>query len=440
MKVNTVIIGGGISGLSTANFLSKKTSDFLILESSNRVGGTINSLEVNGYIIENGPNTVLDNNTAIRELLTDLNITKKLIYPNLKKISNRYILINDRLEKIPLTITEFLFTPILTIFSKIKIIFEVFVPRHLRDTDVESFIKRRFGKEFHDNLIVPFLTGIYADTTSKMSAKNTLKKMWELEQEYGSILIGLIREKNNNSKAKIFTIDGGLSKITELLAKKFINEIKFNTKVSSIVKINGSYKISLNKGEDIICKKIISTIPAYSLKDIVFNHKLKDVLSKVNYNPIDVFHFGFDRNTSKIKVNGFGLLTKPEDEKSFLGILFSSNIFEHVSDKNKFLITVLAGGDRQKDLCNKTPKLLEKQILNEILPLLKLESEPEFKNHFRWSKGIPSYSMKIGGLQKEIEFFEENNKGFYITGNYHLGVSVSDCIKNSMELIETKFK
>ena len=88
MKVNTVIIGGGISGLSTANFLSKKTSDFLILESSNRVGGTINSLEVNGYIIENGPNTVLDNNTAIQELLTDLNITKKLIYPNLKKIRN----------------------------------------------------------------------------------------------------------------------------------------------------------------------------------------------------------------------------------------------------------------------------------------------------------------------------------------------------------------
>ena len=273
-----------------------------------------------------------------------------------------------------------------------------------------------------------------------MSAKNTLKKMWELEQKYGSILIGLIREKKNNSRAKIFTIDGGLSKITELLAKKFINEIKFNTKVSSIVKLNGSYKITLDKGEDITCKKIISTIPAYSLKDIVFNQKLKDVLSKVNYNPIDVFHFGFDRNTSKIKVNGFGLLTKPEDKKSFLGILFSSNIFEHISDKNKFLITVLAGGDRQKDLCNKTPKLIEKQILNEILPLLKLESQPEFKNHFRWSKGIPSYSMKIEGLQKEIEFFEQNNKGFYITGNYHLGVSVSDCIKNSMELIETKFK
>ena len=440
MKVNTVIIGGGISGLSTANFLSKKTSDFLILEASDKVGGTINSSKVDGYILENGPNTVLDNNKAIQELLSDLNITEELIYPNLKKISNRYILLNDRLEKIPLTIFEFLLTPILGIYSKIKIFSEILVPRHINDTDVESFIKRRFGKEFHDNLIVPFLTGIYADTTSKMSTKNTLKKMWELEQKHGSIIVGLIKEKNKNSKAKIFTIDGGLSKITELLSKKFINQLMLNTKVSSIVKLNESYKISLNQGEDIFCNKIISTIPSYSLKDIVFDDKLKNVLSKVNYNPIDVFHFGFDRDALDIKIDGFGLLTKPQDKKSFLGVLFSSNIFEHVSNNKKFLITVLAGGDRQKDLCKKSPKFLERQILNEILPLLRLKSEPEFKNHFRWSKGIPSYSMSVTKLQKDIKIFEESNKSFYIIGNFHLGVSVSDCVKNSKELIDTKFK
>ena len=440
MKVNTVIIGGGISGLSTANFLSKKTSDFLILEASDIVGGTINSSKLDGYTLENGPNTVLDNNKAIQELLSDLNIKEELIYPNLKKISNRYILINDRLEKIPLTIFEFLLTPILGIYSKIKIFSEILVPRHINDTDVESFIKRRFGKEFHDNLIVPFLTGIYADTTSKMSTKNTLKKMWELEQKHGSIIVGLIKEKNKNSKAKIFTIDGGLSKITELLSKKFINQLMLNTKVSNIVKLNESYKITLNEGEDIFCNKIISTIPSYSLKDIVFDDKLKNVLSKVNYNPIDVFHFGFDRDALNIKIDGFGLLTKPQDKKSFLGVLFSSNIFEHVSINKKFLITVLAGGDRQKDLCKKSPKFLERQILNEILPLLRLKSEPEFKNHFRWSKGIPSYSMSVTKLQRYIKIFEESNKGFYIIGNFHLGVSVSDCVKNSKELIDTKFK
>ena len=40
-EVNTVIIGAGICGLSAAHFLSKKRSDFLILEASNLPGGII---------------------------------------------------------------------------------------------------------------------------------------------------------------------------------------------------------------------------------------------------------------------------------------------------------------------------------------------------------------------------------------------------------------
>ena len=116
------------------------------MEKIRKLKKTFNIEKVDGYIIENGPNTVLDNNSAIQELLSDLSITDKLIYPDLKKISSRYLLINDKLEKIPLTIIEFLLTPILSIFSKIKIFSELLVPRHINDTDVESFIKRRFGK------------------------------------------------------------------------------------------------------------------------------------------------------------------------------------------------------------------------------------------------------------------------------------------------------
>ena len=64
MKKKTIILGAGISGLSFAHFLSKKSDDFIILEERNRVGGWINSEKINGYTCENGPNTVLLNNKA----------------------------------------------------------------------------------------------------------------------------------------------------------------------------------------------------------------------------------------------------------------------------------------------------------------------------------------------------------------------------------------
>ena len=92
MNTHTVIIGGGISGLSAANFLSKKTSNFIIVESDKRPGGIINTSLEGGYICENGPNTILDNNPAIIELLKDLNVHEDLIYANNEKIKKRYLL------------------------------------------------------------------------------------------------------------------------------------------------------------------------------------------------------------------------------------------------------------------------------------------------------------------------------------------------------------
>ena len=42
----------------------------------------------------------------------------------------------------------------------------------------ERFFKRRFGKEFHDTLIEPFLTGVYAGNTKNMSTKHEFKHIF----------------------------------------------------------------------------------------------------------------------------------------------------------------------------------------------------------------------------------------------------------------------
>ena len=438
MNLNTVIIGAGISGLSTANFLSKKITNFLIIESSDKVGGIIDSFESEGYTCENGPNTVLNNNMGVQELIDDLNLSEEIIYPDEQGVKNRYVLLNGKPTKIPLTFYDFFSTPLLSFFSKLRILLEVFIPRHKKNTDVKSFISRRFGSEFHDKLIVPFLTGIYADDTKFMSAKHTLKNIWELEQKYGSVILGMIKMKRK-SKPKIFTLLGGLSKLTDILKLKFDDKILFNTSISKIEKTSDGFNLITNKEEKISCKNIISTIPSYSLSCLIPDNKLKHLLAKKDYIPIDVFHFGYDKKSLKNKIDGFGLLTKPEDNKSFLGILYSSNIFKHVSGETNFLFTILVGGKRQRNLCKKNPKEIENIILKEINSLLKINSKPQFIKHYRWKRGIPTYDLSISDLILEIVRFENENPNFNIHGNFHKGVSVSDCILNSKNLVENKF-
>ena len=77
---------------------------------------------------------------------------------------------------------QFLKTNLISLRSKIRILSEIFIPKHKHNISVKKFIKNRFGSEFEKVFIEPFLTGVYAGETDKMSAKHVLSKIWNLEQ------------------------------------------------------------------------------------------------------------------------------------------------------------------------------------------------------------------------------------------------------------------
>ena len=85
-----------------------------------------------------------------------------------------------------------------------------------------------------------------------------------------------------------------------------------------------------------------------------------DILKKINYNPIDVFHFVFKKNDIKNNMDGFGILCKPSDKKNYLGIIFNSKIFPHVCPPTYDLFTVLVGGEKQKDILKMPQEELKK--------------------------------------------------------------------------------
>ena len=434
MEVNTVIIGSGISGLSAAHFLSKKTNDFVVLESRKNIGGIIQTKKESGFICEQGPNTVLLNNDAIIELVKDSGLWEEIIYPSKKNNNNRFVLHQDRMTKIPTNINSFITTPLLTINAKLRLIAEPFIKRHQYNTTVYEFVKTRFGEEFHNQLIEPFLTGIYAGDTKKMSAKDSLKLLWKLEQKYGSVFKGLYKEKSSVKDA--FNLPNGLFQLIEKISLPIKQNIKLGCNVNKIIKHNSGFEI-LHGSNSIHCKNIISSIPAPVLGGLIWDNDLSDLLKLIKYNPIDVFHFGVNKKNIQSNIKGFGVLTKPSDRKSFLGILFNSQIFQHVSPQDKELYTVLVGGERQKELCSLKTDELKSIVLNEFKNLVKYKGDVPFINHYKWNNGIPQYHMIQNKLVNAIEIFEKNNKTFHIIGNYFNGISVSDCVKKAKNKVES---
>ena len=435
MKTKTVIIGGGISGLSIGHYLNKINSDFLIIEKNNRLGGNIFSENINGFICENGPNTILLNNIEIKELIEDINLSKDIYWPNEKVIKNRYVLKNNILKRLPSSLLDFLSTDLISIKDKVSIFKEPFISKHKKDTSISNFFKKRFGNGIYTNFVLPFITGIYAGNPEIISVKYGLNKIWELEQSYGSILKGLILKKRKKEKNMIFSFRNGLSDLINGIAKPIFNKIKTNTRIKKINYNENSYYIYTEK-EIIECEKIICTIPAFDIADLINNNELKNELLNINYLPVDIIHLGFKKNTIKNKDMGYGILTKPSDKKSFLGVLFSSRIFPHTSPKDQELFTVIIGGDRQKELCNLEENKLQKIIIEEIKEMLKINSTPSFIKHFKWKKGIPQYDLKHNKLLNCIKKFNLNNPNFHLLSNYTNGISVSDCVKKAKKIVD----
>lgn len=436
-QVDTLIIGGGISGLSAAHFLNKRKINFLLLESSNRLGGVIKSQKQNNFVLENGPNTVLNNNLSIKKLINDCNLSDKMIFPLISSNSKRYVFHNFTPEAVPLSFSEFIKTPLIPMFSKIKFFWELISPFPFQNKSVYNFFSSKFGKEFHDNLIEPFLTGVYAGDTRKMSVKYCLRNLWSLKKKYKIILLGLImsRKKSSNS----FTFRNGLSEIIHTLEKNISKKTELNSKVESIKKNGNLYEIKTNSDKTFLCKNVICSIPAFSLSKIIFDNNLSYSLSKIDYNPIDVLHLGFKKKDIKKDINGFGILCKPSDNKSYLGVIFNSKIFPHICPSDCELFTVLIGGEKQKYILEIPKKKLITTITDEIRRLLNCEGKLVYSNHYHWEKGIPQYNEQQEELQKSIFNFHSDNKNFKITGNYFSGVSVSDCIMKSEQIIKEMF-
>ena len=75
MKTDILIIGAGLTGLTTAYTLARRGRQVTVLEQMDRAGGQIHTHTEQGFVFESGPNTGTVSNPEVAELMADLEKT-----------------------------------------------------------------------------------------------------------------------------------------------------------------------------------------------------------------------------------------------------------------------------------------------------------------------------------------------------------------------------
>ncbi len=180
-----------------------------------------------------------------------------------------FVLVNEKLHSIPggsimgipTELGPFITSGLFSI-GKLRAAVDFLLPRSKAKGDRESlghFFRRRLGGEVVDNLIEPFLSGIYAGDIDQLSLMSTFPQFYEVEQKYRSLIIGMGKaspKRNSNpnqSKGQFLTFTTGLQSFVEAIeAHLDPTMIRKGTKVEKIYKENNQYKIVVNRGEELI--------------------------------------------------------------------------------------------------------------------------------------------------------------------------------------------
>ncbi len=452
MKFDSVIIGGGISGLVAAHRLKKMGRDPLLVESADRVGGVIQSRDIEGFLIESGPNSLRGSHEFL-DLVEELNLTDELITADPR--APAYVYAGGHLHAVPMSPPALVKTKLISNSAKLRLLREPFVKarREGGEESIASFVRRRLGDEILGRLVEPFLSGVYAGDPDELSVQACFPKLAEFESEAGSVLRGALSSARKSRREaslsgslpkrslrpyRLCSFRHGLKVLPEALARSLGESLMTNAQVTGINKVasSGRFEIRIDRqGESktISSSTLIISTPAFGAAHLLdkIAPKIAHLVAEIPYVSIASVPLAYREEQTPRKLNGFGFLSPRSEGLRTLGSIWNSSLFQGRSPEGWIFMTSFIGGATDTEAVNLSDEELIRIVHNDLVKVLGVNGEPRRLPITRYDRAIPQYILGHAARVELIESRSRDIPGMLIIGNYMRGISLGDCIKNA---------
>ncbi len=438
MSYDVAVIGGGISGLTTAFDLSQRGYKVVVLERQNHAGGNAFSERMGGFLMEHGPSTVNAQSPSAVALSKRLGLDQEQCDLG-EDVKQRYLVGRGELQGIPVHPLGFLLSNYLSFPGRLRLMSEFAVPRYKGggEETVEEFSTRRFGKEFTDKVIDPLVAGIYAGRASELSVAVGFPKLSGLEQKFGSIAVGLYKGYRQNlsmPSKRLFSWRDGIGTLPATLTAKLGGRVKTGVTVRKIRRRANGFDIEAGSDGTVRVKSVvIATQPhvAAVLMDGV-NDTAAAAAGDIQAPPLAVVYLGYKRNQVDHPLDGLGFLAPENEDQYMSGSQFCSTMFPGRAPEGYVAVTGYFGGARAPELANASADDLTDFACEEFANLIGAKGKPAISRVRHWHRGLPQYNL---GHQQRINDLLNADKrvpGLFLTGNYFSGPSVAVCASQAI--------
>lgn len=466
MKRRIIVVGGGISGLAAAHRLVELSRErnleveTTLLETSQRLGGSIFTESVDGFLVEAGPDSFISEKPWGLKLCERLGLTSRLISTSTAH-PNVYIVHNGSLQPLPegflllapTRLWPLIQTPLFSWSGKLRLACDLFLPRsgEKGDESLASFVRRRLGDEVLKRVAQPLIGGIYAADPEELSLAATMPRFLELERTRRSIIWAMwserqrrINERQAGSGARwslFVTLKSGMREIVDALEKRLpVGTVRLGTKA---VRLEWdarakNWAVITQDREKIKADGLILAVPAPVSAAIlsVTVPELAQELREIPYSSTATINLAYRREDVSHNLDGFGFVVPAMEGRKLIACTFSSVKYPGRAPHGYVLLRAFVGGALQPSLFEQDDGAMEASVRQELEALLGVEAPPLFCRIYRHPLSMPQY--RVGHLDriKLIEAHLKKLPGLALAGNAYHGVGMADCIHSGERAAE----
>lgn len=448
--MNTVaIVGGGLSGLTTAFFFNQINTPVKVYE-KNKWGGSIGSQVLHDVLLEDTTDVFYLDNPLLLHVCEQLNLSSKLLPVN-KESSRVFIVKEKALYRFPETFAELWKSSLLFFIQKIKIYFALkktysfwssmtmydaaknIFGESFAQVFASGFSRLAFSVEAEDVEIATAFSEVYSELPSgKGNLREALDKALANKKKLWSNVVS--QEIHNSFQAGYYRMEGGLQVLIDALRENILaNPINQKPLVDDLVLhiTQKDEKIFLKtaKGKSQIADKVVlTTNPQENVKLLKnLNEEVSELFSQIKTSSHTRITCAW--NKKEFHPAGYGITIPRQEKLSVHCELYLSNVCpERVPDDLFVTRSIISGDNRLMDdsqlvaICSDLRKKLHGSNLQPAWFFI------EHKNQQPWyAPGHHQIMEKINQQLKDIPLS--------FLGKYYSSANVSDLLSMAFSMV-----
>ena len=447
------IVGGGLSGLATAYQLDTDGVAFTLFEASPRLGGIIETVHRQGFVIECGPDSWVTEKPWARELAVELGLEDQIIPSNdqwrrtfVQQGSDRQaqlVPIPDGMRMmVPTKWDPLLNSPLFSEQARQAYLREPERAEELKqsapaqDESVAAFVSRHFGEEVAGTIAGPLLAAVFGGDITQLSGRAVMPTFVRMEAEEGSLILALQKRAPQSTQSLFTTLSNGLGTLIDRIVERLPSaSLHLNEAVLRLEADNAGWRLTTPSGSTRFDAVVLATPPQVTralLQDQ--QARMADLLPAQASSAIVVALAFTAEQASGLSIpRGFGFIVPPQGashEPELLACTFVDQKFPGRVPPGGILLRAFFGGHAGDALLGESDEQIIARARQQLVRVLGSLPETAETVVRRWPQSLPQYA--VGHLERmaELESLLRAVPGLSLVGSAYYGVGLPDLIRH----------